>query len=319
MIQEMTYRQSMGAMLVLIASFFVSACGDPNDPAGSKGSSSEAGAQSSGEARSSLLPQGPIDPELMPDPIEIEDAVHPLRLQMLAEFGYENEEGELILDVMERDFLYLTLLIADAEGRPVQGMVPTVTPAADSRFIPLSGEDAVSDEFGSYSFAIQGGTMGEERVEIAADKAVESVILNVISMRAAGYGWLEDIEGVLSWPQLMKAEIQWGEELLSATFPDEIRSQNGQAVKLAGFMMPLETTRKQKHFLLTSNPPGCFFHIPGGPAGAVEVFAEEPLEVSWDPVVLEGRFEALETSEVGVLYRLHEAQSAGPVPLPTDP
>ncbi len=319
MIQEIPHRRSLRAMLILVVSFVVSSCGGPDDPATGKRapgerSSYEAGDQPSDEAGPPPRPLMPPDPELLPDPVEVESAVRPLRLRILSEVGYENEDGELILDVLERDYLYLTLLIEDAEGHPVQGLLPTVTPEGDSRFIPLSGEDAVSDEFGSYSFGLQGGSMGEERVEIIADNTVESVIMNVISLRAAGYGWLEDVEGVLSWTLLFKADVKWGKEQLSATFPDEVLAKNGQTVKLAGFMLPLETTRKQKHFVLASNPPGCFFHIPGGPAGAVEVFAEEPLEVSWEPVVLEGRFEAHETSEVGVLYRLHEARSAGPVP-----
>ena len=306
-------------MLLLVVSFVVSSCGDPKDlTAGerppSERSSYEADDPLADEAGPSPRPPRPAALGLMPEPVDVESAVRPLRLRVFPELGYENEDGELILDVMERDFLYVELLIEDAEGRPVQGLLPTVTPEGDSRFIPLSGEAAVSDELGSYSFGLQGGSMGEERVEIVAGNAVESVILNVISLRAAGYGWLEELEGILSWTLLFKAEIEWGEEQLSATFPDEILAKNGQTVKLAGFMLPLEMALEQKHFVLASNPPSCFFHIPGGPAGAVEVFAEEPLEVSWEPVVLEGRFEAHETSEIGVLYRLHEARSVGPVP-----
>ena len=309
----------MGAMLLLVVSFVVSSCGGPNDPAAgepppSERSAHEAGDPPSDEAEPSPPPPRPAVPGLMPEPVDVESAVRPLRLQVFPELGYENEDGELILDVMERDFLYVELLIEDAEGRPVQGLLPTVTPEGDSRFIPLSGEAAVSDELGGYLFGIQGGSMGEERVEIVAGNAVESVILNVISLRAAGYGWLEELEGILSWALLFEAEIEWGEEQLSATFPDEILAKNGQTVKLAGFMLPLEMALEQRHFVLASNPPSCFFHIPGGPAGAVEVFAEEPLEVSWEPVVLEGRFEAHETSEIGVLYRLHEARSVGPLP-----
>ena len=315
----MCHRRSTKAMLVLVVSLGVISCGGPNEPTVdaytlSQRSPYEAGDRPSEEAGPSPRPLRPVAPEQMPEPVELGSAVRPLELRLLSEFGYENENGELILDVLERDYLYLTLLIEDAEGRPVQGLRPTVAPAGDSRFIPLAGEAAVSDEIGSYTFGIQGGSMGEERVEIAVGSAVESAILNVISLRAAGYGWLEDVEGVLSWSRLFQADIEWGEEQLSATFPDDVRAENGQTVRLAGFMLPLETARRQQHFVLTSNPPGCFFHIPGGPAGAVEVFAEEPLEVSWEPVVLEGRFEVLETSEIGVLYRLHEARSAGPVP-----
>ena len=47
---------------------------------------------------------------------------------------------------------------------------------------------------------------------------------------------------------------------------------------------------------------------PGGAAGTVEVFAKKPLEVSWEPILLEGRFEAREAVEDGVVYRLHDAR-----------
>ena len=99
---------------------------------------------------------------------------------------------------------------------------------------------------------------------------------------------------------------------LSATFPDEILENNGKTVKLVGFMLPLETKPKQQHFVLTSHPPDCFYHVPGGPAGSVEVFANKPLEASFGPLALEGRLETLETSETDVLYRLHDARALEP-------
>lgn len=71
--------------------------------------------------------------------------------------------------------------------------------------------------------------------------------------------------------------------------------------------MPLDPDLKQHRFLLTSNPPSCFFHIPGGPAGALEVVSRTGIEASWDPILIEGRFETLQTDEYGVIYRLHDA------------
>lgn len=72
--------------------------------------------------------------------------------------------------------------------------------------------------------------------------------------------------------------------------------------------MPLEPEQKQKHFLLTSSPPSCFFHLPGGPAGAVEVLAPKGIDATWDLLVLDGRLETIERSEMGVVYRLHDAK-----------
>ena len=110
----------------------------------------------------------------------------------------------------------------------------------------------------------------------------------------------------------MQAKVTYGDEWLTTAFPDSVLAKAGQTVKVAGFMTPLEADMKQRRFVLTSNPPSCFYHVPGGPAGAVEVFAPEGVEVSWDPVVLEGRFEAHEKSENGVIYQLHDAQLVTP-------
>lgn len=245
------------------------------------------------------------------DPVSFEDAKRPLSLDVFSERGYEDENGRLILDLMERDYLYLALLIVDDDGRPVRGARPTISPQGDSRLVRMAGPEDVSDDAGSYRFGIIGGQMGEERVAIALGDASHEVFLNVISLQAAGYSSLSDIEGALDWNELMQAKIDWGEQL-SASFPPAVAEQHGKTVKLAGFMMPLTMSTEQEHFVMTSNPPSCFFHIPGGPAGAVEVFAKKPVKVGWDPIVLEGRFETLESSEVGTVYRLRDATVVQP-------
>ena len=281
----------------------------PTQPGVATPTGSEAAELREGDAADLRIPNA-TDSEEPGEPVSLEQATRPLRMEIVTEFGYEDADGRLILDVLERDYLYLTLWIEDADKRPVEGMRPTVTPQNDSRFMSMTGDD-VTDPGGAYSFALVGGSMGEEEVIIDAGGTKKSVFLNVISMRAAGYAWLEDIEGVLEWTVLFEADVEWGEKL-TATYPESILAHNGKNVKLAGFMVPLEMTRKQKHFVLASNPPGCYFHVPGGPAGAVEVFAEKPIPMGWDPVVVEGRFEALESSEMGVLYRLHDAEVVQP-------
>ena len=110
----------------------------------------------------------------------------------------------------------------------------------------------------------------------------------------------------------MGARIRYRDDSVSVEFPEAVQVKSGEQVKLSGFMMPLEPDLKQRRFLLTSNPPSCFFHIPGGPAGAVEVLASEGIEATWDPIVLEGRFEMLGTDEFGVIYRLHDAELSAP-------
>ena len=71
--------------------------------------------------------------------------------------------------------------------------------------------------------------------------------------------------------------------------------------------MPLDPGLKQTHFLLTSSPPDSFFHIPGGPAGVIEVFSEDGIDATWDPVIIEGEFELVKASTTGVIYQLKQA------------
>ena len=169
-----------------------------------------------------------------------------------------------------------------------------------------------TDEFGVVDFAVVGGEMGLDRVRVEFGDASTEILVNVISLRATGFPMPLAVEGGVSWEDLMQARIRYQDMTVFADFPAAITDLAEQTVKVSGFMMPLEPDLKQRRFLLTSTPPSCFFHVPGGPAGAVEVFAKEGIEVSWDPVVLEGRFEPLQTSEIGVVYRLYDARPVTP-------
>jgi len=87
-----------------------------------------------------------------------------------------------------------------------------------------------------------------------------------------------------------------------------VQALKDKTIRLAGFMMPLGINEKQTHFLFSSVPPSCFFHPPGGPSSAVEVFADKGIEMGYDPMVLEGQFELVERSEGGILYKLRSAR-----------
>lgn len=150
--------------------------------------------------------------------------------------------------------------------------------------------------------------MGLDEITVEFGGVRAEILVNIISLRAAGFPAPPTVEGGLPWEELMEARIRYENFVLVAEFPAAVAERAGETVKLSGFMMPLDPDLQQRRFLLTSNPPSCFFHVPGGPAGAVEVFSDEGIEMSWDPVVLEGRFEPQPRSEIGVVYRLHDAR-----------
>lgn len=251
--------------------------------------------------------------ESMPLPV---DAAHATatRIEVLAESGYADAQGRYVVDLLEQDLAYLTLRLETADGRPVSGATPAFSVEGTSQVREPAevSSRSTTDEYGVIEFAVLGGRMGLDRVKVTLGTASTEILVNVISLRAAGFPTPAVVEGGVRWEELMQARVRYDGTELVAEFPEAIAARAGHTVKLSGFMMPLEPDLTQRRFILASNPPSCFFHVPGGPAGAVEVFAPEGIAITWDPVVLEGRFEPQQASTVGVVYRLHEARLIAP-------
>ena len=249
-------------------------------------------------------PADPDDAEL--SAVEVAQAKE-VKLEAYSEVAYADAQNRYVVDVLERDMAYLALQVMTPEGAPVRGARPSFEVQGTSRVSPIDSRDT-TDDTGSVSFGIVGGKMGADRVRVSVKDTTLDVVVNVISLKAAGVEPLKDIEGALRWDTLMQARLRFENDKPRADIPAEIAARNGQVVKLVGFMMPLEADETQKRFLLTANPPSCFFHVPGGPAGAVEVLAPKGVKASWDPIILEGRFSTSPSDEVGVIYRMTDAR-----------
>ncbi len=258
------------------------------------------------------LPSTASQPWMSP-PVTPDKAID-VRLELSSEFGYVDEFGRHVVDLLEQDYAYIRVQILSKDSGPVMDAVPVFSIEGTSQLLEPEAltTQPTTDEFGVIEFAVIGGQMGLDQVRVEFGGARAELLVNVISLEAAGFPALPVVEGGLPWEELTEARVRYQETVLVAEFPSTITARTGQTVKLSGFMMPLESELKQRRFLLTSNPPSCFFHLPGGPAGAVEVFANEGVEMSWDPVVLEGRFEPQQTSAVGVVYRLYDARLVTP-------
>jgi len=117
--------------------------------------------------------------------------------------------------------------------------------------------------------------------------------------------------GTVSWQILQQAKtVQKADKKFGPVFTKEIRSLDKQQVKLYGFMLPLDQSRKQKRFLLASFPPHCAFCLPGGPESMVEVICDQPIEFTYEPIVVAGRLAVLDDDVV--YYRLTNAAAAQP-------
>lgn len=118
--------------------------------------------------------------------------------------------------------------------------------------------------------------------------------------------------GALDWSIIMNIDVR--EELIDnfiqyvPSFTPLVQSFDGKTVKLNGYMVPLEPTERQSHFVLMAYPHACPFHMPGGPAAYVEIQADFPVKFTYDPVLIEGQFQILQDYSYGVFYRISAAR-----------
>ena len=248
-----------------------------------------------------------------PDAVPFGEAQE-VQIEPLARGGYPDPQGRLMVDVMEGDDAFLAVRLTNRAGTPISGARAAITVKGTSAVreaTDASGEFA-SDDYGIIEFAVQGGQMGLDVLTVNVGDVSTEVVLNVISLEALNFPEPEaPTDKGLAWSELMGARLQFVDNQLVANFPESVSSRAGETVRISGFMTPLEAGVSQKWFLLTSTPPHCYFDIPGGPAGAIEVFAPQGVGVSWEPVILEGRFEPVANSN-GTIYRLHEAERISP-------
>ncbi len=232
------------------------------------------------------------------------------QFEIRTQSGYTDQVGRNVIDVIEGYQVNLALTAETKAGRPVIGLAPDFDLTGSSELIPPGESTPLisTDESGILEFGVTAGQQGMDKLTVSFGKNEATVYFNIISLKINDFPSAPTLLGGLNWSQLMKTELSLVEDEVKVDFPNEILEQDGELVRVSGFMMPMDSSLKQKHFLLTSSPPHCFFHIPGGPAGVIEVFSEDGVESSWGPVVVEGKFELVSAPEMGVIYKLHQAQ-----------
>ncbi|MDX1498032.1 MAG: DUF3299 domain-containing protein [Salinisphaeraceae bacterium] len=228
----------------------------------------------------------------------------PVRIQLYNESAYVNADDTLMIDVIEGQLAFIEVMLIDDQDIPLRD---TQLEIKSSQGSPLVGADRATDVNGVMQFAVRPAKQGEDRVTVSWNSIEEQVILNVISDEATQWQDIDKREGLVKWETLLGSRLTYLDDAIRIDFTKEVQALNGQEIKVAGFMMPLESEAAQTNFLLVSTPPSCFFHLPGGPTGAIEVFAPKGIEMSWDPMVIKGRFELFQPTEYGVVYRMHDA------------
>ena len=117
--------------------------------------------------------------------------------------------------------------------------------------------------------------------------------------------------GTLPWQLLRQVKLveekKGGKTTMRPEFSAQIRELDKQQVKVYGFVLPLSTTAKQAHFLISPLPTHCPFCLSQGPDSMIEVVARIPIEFSqWDPIVVAGKLELVNDSSL--YYRLTDAE-----------
>lgn len=112
---------------------------------------------------------------------------------------------------------------------------------------------------------------------------------------------------VLPWSLLTDVKTKKVKNRLLPVFPAAVVALNHKTQRIQGFMMPLDSSEKQKHFLLSAVPLSCSFCVPGGPESMVEVKTKTPVKYSLEPVTVEGKFAVLNDDSHGLYYRITDA------------
>lgn len=113
----------------------------------------------------------------------------------------------------------------------------------------------------------------------------------------------------IPWQLLRQVKLVEGKQkgakaqMMLPEFSPELKALDKKDVKIYGFVLPLSTSQKQSHFLISPLPSHCPFCVDQGPDSMIEVVAKNPVAYSpWEPVVISGKFELV--NDQYLFYRL---------------
>ena len=94
------------------------------------------------------------------------------------------------------------------------------------------------------------------------------------------------------------------------TFPAAVKALNGKRVKVAGWMMPLDSAKKQTRWVMLGYPPGCPFHFHALPNQYIEILSPAGVLTNETKIfTMTGTMELTGYDESGIFYRLKNARS----------
>ena len=92
-----------------------------------------------------------------------------------------------------------------------------------------------------------------------------------------------------------------------AVFPRALQDRRDRALRIAGFILPLEASSRSAHFMVVRRNTGCPFCPPNAPTEAVEVFSDAPVSYTGQEVTATGRLKLVSSSADGLFFQLEHA------------
>lgn len=113
---------------------------------------------------------------------------------------------------------------------------------------------------------------------------------------------LPEVTGAVPWDTLHGVELVFDGPDMVPEYSDAVMALDGRTISMVGFMLPLDATGER--VLLSRYAPHCPFCMTAGPESFVALECDEPLALSLEPIVVEGRLEVLDGAWDGYYYRM---------------
>jgi hypothetical protein len=113
---------------------------------------------------------------------------------------------------------------------------------------------------------------------------------------------------VVSWRTFAQVDLVRMKDRYVPQFSDNVAALDKKEVRVQGFMIPLDASPQQRHFLISAMPQTCMFCMPGGPESMVEVKTKQPVKYGFEPFVVSGRLAVLYNDPTGIFYRIVDAE-----------
>lgn len=90
-------------------------------------------------------------------------------------------------------------------------------------------------------------------------------------------------------------------------FSPQVKALMGRRIRVSGYVMPLQTSPKQTHFVLLAYPPDCPFHLNPAPNQFIEIKTAVPIAVHSGVQSFEGQLVLGGQDESGIFYLMRDS------------